>query len=480
MDLAKLTLKSAHQGLKDREFSSEELTCGFLNNIEKSDKEIHAFINVNQESAINKAKEVDKKIKNGGKIDILSGLPCAIKDNILMEGLKTTAGSKILENFLAPYDASVIKKLKEKDAVFLGKTNLDEFAMGSSGENSAFFPTKNPRDLTRVPGGSSAGSAAAVAGGMCLYALGSDTGGSVRQPAAFCGLVGLKPTYGRVSRYGLIALTSSTDVIGTLTRTVEDAAYVLEAMAGVDKRDATTKNIKVDDYPADLIKTEKKLKIGLPKEYFSAGLADNIKQAIEKVVKKIASQGFEIVEISLPHTEYAVAAYYIITPSEASSNLARYDGIKFGLAENKSYDLLETYLNSREEGLGAEPKRRIMLGTFSLSSGYYDDYYLIAMKARRLIAQDFKNAFEKVDLILTPTTPTLPFKIGEKQSPLEMYLSDIFLTAPSLAGLPAIALPFYNGGKLPYSLQLIGDHFSESRLLSVSNFIEKGILAPSL
>jgi len=344
--------------------------------------------------------------------------------------------------------------------------------MGSSCENSAFFPTKNPLDTSRVPGGSSGGSAAAVAGGMALYALGSDTGGSVRQPAAFCGLVGLKPTYGRVSRYGLIALTSSTDVIGTLTKTVSDAAFVLDAMAGADAYDATTKNIKVDNYSAGLYKHTEKLKIGLPKEYFSASLAKNIKQAIDKVVKKISRQSFEIVEISLPHTEYAVAAYYIITPCEASSNLARYDGIKYGLAERGGKDLLETYLNSREQGLGAEPKRRIMLGTFSLSAGFYEAYYLKAMKVRRLISQDFKKAFEKVDFILTPTTPTLPFKLGEKQSPLEMYLSDVFLTAPSLAGLPAISLPFYGEGKLPYSLQLIGDYFTESGLLAAAHFME--------
>ncbi|MFA5069884.1 MAG: Asp-tRNA(Asn)/Glu-tRNA(Gln) amidotransferase subunit GatA [Patescibacteria group bacterium] len=477
MDFAKLTLKKAHAALKTREFSSEELTRYFLDIIGKSDPKIHAYISLNQEAALKEAKEADKKIRKSGKINVLTGLPCAIKDNIMVEGLKTTAGSRILENYVAPYDATVIKKLKDKEAVILGKTNLDEFAMGSSCENSAFFPTRNPLDKTLVPGGSSGGSAAAVASGMALYALGSDTGGSVRQPAAFCGLVGLKPTYGRVSRYGLIALTSSTDVIGTLTRTVEDAALVLETIAGDDACDATTKKIKAENYSAFIGKDLGQLKIGLPKECFSASASKNIKQAIEKVVKKMAGRNIEIVEISLPHTEYAVADYYIITPCEASSNLARYDGIKYGLAENKSDDLLETYLNTRERGFGAEPKRRIMLGNFSLSAGYYEAYYLKASKVRRLIAQDFSEAFRKVDYILTPTAPTLPFKLGEKLSPLAMYLSDIYLVAPSLAGLPAISLPFYNEDKLPHSLQLIGNYFTESGLLTAANFLEKEILA---
>lgn len=480
MDFKNLTLKATHEALKNRDFSSEELAGYFLDKIRDKDPEIHAFIRVNTEAALKKAREVDKKIKEGKKIEILSGIPCAIKDNILSEGLKTTAGSKILENYVAPYDATVVKKLKEKDTVILGKTNLDEFAMGSSCENSAFFPTLNPLDKSRVPGGSSGGSAAAVAGGLALFALGSDTGGSVRQPAAFCGLVGLKPTYGRVSRYGLISLTSSTDVIGVLALSVADAAAVLETIAGFDEKDSTSEKNKPDSYLSALEKRPNKIKVGLPKEYFSATLDKNVKAALEKVVKKMAAQGFEIIDISLPHTEYAVAAYYIVTPCEASSNLARYDGIKYGLSDFSGKDLRETYLNSREQGFGAEPKRRIMLGTFSLSAGYYEAYYLKAMKVRRLISDDFKKAFEKVDFILTPTAPTLPFKLGEKQSPLDMYLSDIFLVAPSLAGLPAISLPFNDGEKLPYSLQLIGDYFAESRLLAAAHFLENEILASRL
>jgi len=475
MDFEKLNLRAVHVALKKREFSGEELTRYFLNKIEKSDQEIHAFISLDKEGALKQARAVDKKIKDGQKIDILAGLPGAIKDNILIEGLITTAGSKILENYVAPYTATVAKKLKEKDAVILGKTNLDEFAMGSSCENSAFFPTLNPLDKTRVPGGSSGGSAAAVAGGMALYALGSDTGGSIRQPAAFCGLVGLKPTYGRVSRYGLIALTSSTDVIGTLTRSVEDAEVVFAAIAGFDPNDATTADLEVEpsSFPP---KKPGKIKIGLPKEYFTKELDKKIKLAFDKVVKKMAARGFETIDISLPHTEYAVATYYIVTPCEASSNLARYDGIKYGFSDFSGKDLLESYLNSRQQGFGAEPKRRIMLGTFALSAGYYEAYYLRALKVRRLIAEDFKKAFVQVDFILTPTTPTLPFKLGEKQSPLDMYLSDIFLTAPSLAGLPALALPFYLSEKLPYSLQIIGDYFTENKLINLAKFLEKEVL----
>lgn len=476
MDFEKLTLRASHQALKNRDFSSEELTGYFLDKIQEKDPEIHAFISLNPQEALKQARAVDKKIKDGEEIDILAGLPCAIKDNILIEDLKTTAGSKILENYVAPYTATVVEKMKAKNAVILGKTNLDEFAMGSSCENSAFFPTLNPLDKSRVPGGSSGGSAAAVAGGMALYALGSDTGGSVRQPAAFCGLVGLKPTYGRVSRYGLIALTSSTDAIGTLTRSVEDAALVLEVLAGFDPNDATSADVEVDRYSSVLAKKPGRIKIGLPKEYFPGDLDKGIKLAIVKVVKKMAAHGLEIMDISLPHTEYAVATYYIVTPCEASSNLARYDGIKYGFSDFSGQDLLASYLSSRQQGFGAEPKRRIMLGTFALSSGYYEAYYLRALKVRRLIAEDFKAAFRQVDFILTPATPTPPFKLGEKLSPLAMYLSDIFLTAPSLAGLPALTLPFYGSEKLPHSLQIIGDYFTESKLLNLARSLEKVVL----
>lgn len=481
MDFKNLTLEKAHQGLKNKEFSSQELTEYFFNNIEEKDDKIRAFLLLTKKEALLSAKEVDRKIKAGEKISVLAGIPAAVKDNILVEGIKTTAGSKILENYMAPYDATVIERLKKEDFVLLGKTNLDEFAMGSSTENSSFFPTKNPLDLTKVPGGSSGGSAAAVASEMCLYALGSDTGGSIRQPAAFCGVVGLKPSYGRVSRSGLISLTSSTDVIGPLTKNVKDAALVLKIMAGLDLKDATTSEKKVDDYVADIEKKPEKIRIGRPKEYFGPELNKDIKEGIKKIIKKISEKGFEIIDISLPHTDYAVATYYIITPSEASTNLARYDGIKYGFSNfAKSKDLIETYFNSREKGLGAEPKRRIMLGTFSLSSGYYEAYYLKALKVRNLISDDFKRAFEKVDFIITPTTPTFPFALGEKQTPLEMYLSDVFLTATSLAGLPALSLPFYNKGKLPYSIQLISNYFEEKELFRLAYFLENEVLESNI
>jgi aspartyl-tRNA(Asn)/glutamyl-tRNA(Gln) amidotransferase subunit A len=393
----------------------------------------------------------------------------------LVEGVKCTAGSKILENYVAPYDATVIKKLKEAGAIILGKTNLDEFAMGSSTENSAFFPTKNPLDLERVPGGSSGGSAAAVCANFCVFALGSDTGGSVRQPASFCGIVGLKPTYGSVSRYGLIAFASSLDQIGPMAKNVDDCKIVFEVIRGKDEMDSTSVNSKFQ-IPNSKIEI-KNLKIGVPKEYFVEGIEPEVKEKIEEAIKKYEEMGAKILEISLPHTEYALACYFIISRSEASANLARYDGIKYGFSTSKKQrtanNLLNVYLESRGGGFGKEVKRRIMLGTFSLSVGYYEAYYLRAAKVRNLIIKDFEKAFEKVDLIFTPTSPTLPFKLGEKiDDPLKMYLSDIFTVSVNLAGLPAISIPVSKVKNLPVGLQIIGKPFEENKIFEVAKFYE--------
>jgi len=476
MELTELTITKAHEGLKKKDFSAVELCQHFLDKIEKADKKIQALLTISQDLAISQAKKVDKIISKGKEIPILAGIPCVIKDNILVEGVRCTAGSKILENYIAPYDASVIKRLKEEEAVILGKTNMDEFAMGASGERSAFFPTKNPHDLTRVPGGSSSGSAAAVAAKMICFALGSDTGGSIRQPASFCGVVGLKPTYGAVSRYGLIAMASSLDQIGPITKTVEDAKIVFDVIKGKDEMDSTSVNLKSEILnPKSEIRN---LRIGVPKEYFIKGMDSEVEKIIKTAIKKYQELGAKIEEIFLPHTEYAIAIYYIIVPSEISANLARYDGIKYGLSKVKSQkskvkSLLDVYLKSREEGLGDEVRRRIMLGTYALSAGYYDAYYLRAQKVRTLIREDFKKAFEKVDFILTPVTPTPAFKLGEKiEDPLLMYLCDVFTSPVNLAGLPAISIPCGKIGKLPVGLQIIGKPFEENNILKVAQIYE--------
>jgi len=469
----KLTITKVHQGLKSKEFSATELTSAILEQIKKRDKEIGAYLTVAGDSALSQAKKVDEKIKKGEEIGILEGVPVAIKDNILVKDIKCTAASKILENYIAPYDATVIKKLKQVGAVIVGKTNLDEFAMGSSTENSAFGITRNPHDLERVPGGSSGGSAAAVAADECIYALGSDTGGSIRQPACFCGVVGLKPTYGRVSRYGLMAMASSLDQIGPLTKTVEDAKIVLEAISGKDGLDSTsvditTRTVLVANRYEDSPRSKQDIKIGLPKEYFIKGLDPAVEKVIKKAISKFEQMGAEIIEISLPHTEYALAAYYIIMPAEVSANLARYDGIKYGLSE-KGDNLLDVYLKTRQRGFGQEPRRRIILGAYTLSAGYYEAYYLKAQKARTLIKKDFEEAFKKVDVLITPVSPTPAFKIGEKiDDPLKMYLSDIYTVPINLAGLPAISVPCGQVGNLPIGLQIIGKHFDEERILDLA------------
>jgi len=478
MNLIELAINQINQGLKKKEFSALELCKEYFDNIREKDKKISSFLNTNEELALSQAKEIDKSIARGEEIDQLTGVPCAIKDNIMVEGLKCTAGSKILQNYIAPYDATVIKKLKEQKMLMLGKTNLDEFAMGSSTENSAFGPTRNPHDLTRVPGGSSGGSAAAVAANLSCYSLGSDTGGSIRLPASFCGVVGLKPTYGAVSRYGLIAFASSLDQIGPIAKTVEDCKIVFDAIKGKDEMDSTSVDFHSQPLFSDKESKPKfkisNLRIGVPKEYFVKGIDPEIEKIIKGAIKKYEEAGAKVEEVSLPNTEYANPAYYIISRSEASANLARYDGIKYGFSEGKNQNLLDVYLESRGKGFGVEVKRRIMLGTYSLSSGYYEAYYLRAQKVRNLIKNDFDRVFNKVDILMTPVAPFLPFKIGEKvDDPLSMYLVDIYTVSVNLAGLPALSLPVGKVGNLPVGLQIIGKPFEEEVILQTGIFFEK-------
>ncbi len=495
MHLTDLTITQAHQGLINKKFSAIELARAYLDKIKKSDKDIFAYLTITEKLALKQAKEIDDLISKGKRLPLLAGIPVAIKDNIMTEDIKCTAGSKILDNYIAPYDATVIKRLRGQGCIILGKTNLDEFAMGSSCENSAFGPTKNPCDLTRVPGGSSGGSAAAVASDECVFALGSDTGGSIRLPASFCGVVGLKPTYGAVSRYGLIAFASSLDQIGPLAKSVEDCKIVFDAIKGKDEMDSTSVKLNTDLGRSGLLKETrppKNLRIGVPKEYFIKGMDSEVEKVIKNAIKKYEEMGAKIKEISLPHTEYALAVYYIISTAEASANLARYDGIKYGKskANNKQQaknNLLDTYLQTRGEGFGKEVRRRIMLGTYTLSAGYYDAYYLRAQKVRTLIKQDFDNAFKQVDpvrkkssngvdVILSSVSPFPAFKIGEKtKDPLTMYLSDIFNVSVNLAGLPALSLPCGKIGKLPIGLQIIGKPFEEDKILEVGRAFEENV-----
>lgn len=489
MKLNELTIKEARTLLNEGKISSVEITKACLKQIREIDKEIGACLLVCEKEALLEASLADKRIASGEKSELL-GIPYLCKDNIMVKGLKTTAASLMLENYIAPYDATVIKKLKAAGAVLLGKTNLDEFAHGASTENSAFKVTKNPLDLSRVPGGSSGGSAAAVAAQMCLFALGSDTGGSIRQPASFCGLSGLKPSYGRVSRFGLLSMTSSTDVIGPITKTVHDAAMVLEVISGYDNLDATTTTKNLDFYSEELNSSfSKKLRIGLPKQYFIEGLDPEIKDEISVITNKLSAEGFEIKEIDLPYTKYAVPVYYLITSSEISSNLARFDGVGWGYSVSSSDNLNDFYKQNRGTAFGEEVKRRIILGTYALSAGYFDSYYKRAQDVRTLIKADFNKAFENVDVILTPTSPHSAFKIAEQNNdPLTMYLEDIFLSAPSLAGLPALSIPAKNllnipdGGKnfkgekvsaMPLGIQLIGDYLNEEVLLKLALKIEE-------
>ncbi|MFZ2975674.1 MAG: Asp-tRNA(Asn)/Glu-tRNA(Gln) amidotransferase subunit GatA [Candidatus Moraniibacteriota bacterium] len=480
-------IKELHQKLINKEITSVQLTEQYFDVISKEDADLHAYLALTKELALEQAKRVDEKIARGEEIGIIEGIPGAIKDNICIENVRSTAGSKILDNYIAPYDAGVISKLKEAGAIILGKTNCDEFAMGSSTENSAYGVTKNPHDAERVPGGSSGGSAVSVASDMAVWSLGSDTGGSIRQPASFCGIVGLKPTYGRVSRSGLMAMASSFDQIGPMTKTVEDSAIILSIISDHDEMDATSApnfGKKFEEYLTGEIKG---MKIGIVKGYLD-GLDLGVKKVMESVIEKYKKLGAEILEIELPNAKYSLPTYYIIQPCEVSSNLARFDGIKYGMrADDKknsdynpdglSKNLLENYLDTRQYELGAEVKRRIMLGTYALSSGYYDAYYLRAQKVRTLIKQDFEKAFEKVDLILTPTAPTPAFKIGENTNdPLQMYLEDIFTITANIVGVPAISVPGgyveIDGKKLPVGFQLMGKWFDEENLLNVAHAFE--------
>ena len=474
MDIKNFSAFEIVEKIKKRELSSFEVTKYYLGRIEKFDPKISAFLDVFREDALKSAAEVDSKIQKNEKTGMLAGLPVAIKDNICIKGKKATCGSKILADYTAPYNSTVIEKLVKEDAVFIGKTNMDEFAMGSSTENSAYFVTKNPWDTGRIPGGSSGGSAASVASGMAPVSLGSDTGGSIRQPAALCGVSGLKPTYGRVSRYGLVAFASSLDQIGPFAKNAEDIALMLQSIAGYDRRDSTSVDIKVDDYLGGIKNGIKGLKIGLPREYFIEGLDPEIEKSVRAAVKIFDDLGASVTDVSLPHTKYAVSVYYIVAPSEASANLARYDGMKYGFRSD-SDNLMEMYKNTRSAGFGSEVKRRIMLGTYALSSGYYDAYYLKAQKVRALIKKDFDDAFNKVDAILTPTTPSAAFKIGEKTAnPLQMYLSDIFTISCNLAGICGISLPCgFSPENLPFGLQILGKPFDEKTVLKMAYNYQK-------
>ena len=476
--LNELTIAEAMQKLLAKEIRAVELVQACLNRMDAVDGECRAFLSWNAEAALEQAAAADALLQSGRTNKPLLGIPIALKDNLAVKGERLSCASKILENFVSPYDGAVAEKLKQSGAILMGRLNLDEFAMGSSTENSALGATKNPWDRNRAPGGSSGGAAAAVSSDQCIAALGSDTGGSIRQPAAFCGCVGLKPSYGRVSRYGLVAFASSLDQVGPLTKTVADAALLLRLTAGQDPRDSTSVSEPIPNFAADLedsVNSVQGLKIGLPKEYFVDGLNAEVRSAVEDAVRTFERLGAEILEVSLPHTEYAVAAYYLIATAEASANLARFEGIRYGLrVEGK--DPFQLHSKTRGRGFGAEVKRRVLLGTYALSSGYYDAYYLRAQKARTLIRRDFLNAFKKADLLLTPTTPTPAFLIGEKTSdPLQMYLSDVFTIPANLAGNCAISLPcgFARNPKLPIGIQLLGKSFGETALLKAARTFEQ-------
>jgi len=470
--LKNLTIKKASALLKNKQISALELARAYLEVALAKNQKLNACLEIFARSAEKQARKIDDLRVVGESLPDLAGLPIILKDNILLYGQIASAGSKILKNFRAPYSATVIKKLKRQGVIFLGRANMDEFAMGSSTENSAFGVTKNPHDLTRVAGGSSGGSAAAVAADMTVFALGSDTGGSIRQPAAFCGVVGLKPTYGTVSRYGLMAMASSLDQIGPLTKTVADAEMVFQVISGQDRLDSTS--IAYEYKPLRNFNL-KNIKIGIVPEYFGQGLDAEVAATVKKLIKRLGQAGAEIVEIKMPHFKYSLACYYLIMPSEISSNLARYDGIRFGLSRRRGQGVWDIFAASRQAGFGDEAKRRIVLGTYALSAGYYDAYYLQAQKARRLIAQDFKDAWSKVDIVLGPTTPSTAFKIGENTSdPLQMYLEDIYTVPVNLAGVPALSLPVGRDKKgLPIGAHLVANHFTENKLFALGKEIEK-------
>ncbi len=475
MELTQLNIDSARNAIQERKMTALALAEAHYARIQKEDGQIGAYLTLSKERALEQADRIDRMAAEGKPLPPLGGVPVAIKDVMSTRGLRTTAGSKMLGNYIAPYDCTAVVRMEAAGAVILGKTNCDEFAMGSSNENSAFHPVRNPHDLQRVPGGSSGGSAAAVAADLAVTALGSDTGGSIRQPASFCGVVGLMPTYGRVSRYGLIAFASSLDHIGPLARTVKDAAIVLQTIAGRDPMDSTSADLPVPDYTRELEKPVRGLRLGVAEEYFGDGLDDQVRHAVESAIDKLKGLGCEVVRVSLPHTAYAIPAYYLIATAEASSNLARYDGVRYGYRAAGAKSLSQMYRRTRNEGFGAEVKRRIMLGTYALSAGYYDAYYLKAQKVRTLLARDFEQAFGKVDAIVTPTSPTAAFRLGEKSNdPLAMYLADIYTVTADLAGIPGISVPCgVNSEKLPIGLQILGKHFDEAAILRLAYAYEQ-------
>ncbi len=475
MDLNTLTVASTITAIRERQVTATTLAEKFYRKIAVEDGDIHSYLTLSKERAMAAAARMDALADKGDPLPPLAGVPVAIKDVMVTRGVRTTAGSKNLEDYIPPYDCTAVARLEAAGAVVLGKTNCDEFAMGSSNENSAYGAVRNPRDTTRVPGGSSGGSAAAVAAGLCVAALGSDTGGSIRQPASFCGVVGMMPTYGRVSRYGLIAFASSLDHIGPVARSVKDAALLLGIIAGRDPLDSTSADVPVPDYVNDIGKPVRGMKIGVPKEYFPEGMDAEVRKAVEDAIHLLAAKtGCEVVPLSLPHTPYAIPTYYLVATAEASSNLARYDGVRYGHRSRESGTLAEMYRRSRDEGFGPEVKRRIMLGTYALSAGYYDAYYLKAQRVRTLLARDFEAAFAKVDVIITPTSPTTAFKLGEKvDDPLAMYLADIFTVTADLVGVPGISVPCGNSREgLPIGLQIMGRHFDEPTLFRLAHAYE--------
>jgi len=473
MELNQLTIHELQEKIKSGQTSAVQITESVFQRIEAVEDKVHSYILVLKEEALTAADQADQDIKKG-QIRPLTGIPIALKDILCTRGIPTTCASHILHDFIPPYDATIVEKLREAGAIFVGKANMDEFAMGSSTETSYFGVTRNPWDLTRIPGGSSGGSAAAVAADECVASIGSDTGGSIRQPAALCGIVGLKPTYGRVSRFGLIAFASSLDQIGPFTKDVEDCAIMMNILAGYDPRESTSVPAEVPDYRQYVGRDIKDWKIGIPKEYFVEGIDPEVSAAVKDAISVIEKSGGRCIDISLPHTNYCLAVYYIIAPAEASSNLARYDGVKYGLRTADSGDLLSLYKKTRREGFGAEVKRRIMIGTYALSAGYYDAYYKKASQVRALIKQDFDRALKKCDIIMTPTTPTPAFKIGEKtDNPLQMYLSDIFTISTNLAGIPGISVPCgYTAAGLPIGVQFLAGHFEEGKLIQIASVYE--------
>jgi len=474
-ELTRLTIHEAHQLLKQRQISSVELTKAALKRISDVESKVHACLAIVEDGALEEAERADEYMRTAEDVAPLTGIPALIKDVICTRAIRTTCGSRMLEEFVSPYDATVIERLKAQKAIIVGKTNMDEFAMGSSNEHSAFFPTRNPWDLSRVPGGSSGGSAVAVSTGEAVYALGSDTGGSIRQPAGFCSVVGLKPTYGRVSRYGLIAFASSLDQIGPMTRDVTDCALVMNAIAGHDSRDSTSVPHPVPDYTRQLIADIKGLKLGVPREYLVEGTQDEVRAALETAIEKLRELGAEIDrEATLPYTKYALAAFHVLAPSEASANLARYDGVKYGFSEADATNVIEATAKTRQFGFGPEVKRRIMLGTYALSAGYHEAHYLKAQKVRTLIKEEFDRAFEEYDALITPTSPTVPFKLGERMDdPMQMYLADVCTLPINIGGVPAISIPAGFAGDLPIGMQIIGRPFGEEQILRIAFAFEQ-------